>query len=55
MAHNRGYISKMKFKNYDMQKRNKKERNIYEERKVNEMIKLWKIEVEEMKLEMEMY
>lgn len=49
MTHNRGYNNKVKYKKYDMDKYKKKEKNH------DYLIKKYKEEIKDMKLEMEMY
>lgn len=59
MTHNKGYNDKMKYKTYDRTKHKTHERrnhnHITSEIKLNNMIERYKEEIEEMKLEMEMY
>lgn len=59
MTHNKGYNERMLYKNYDRNKhKNNKERFykcVLNEKRNAMKIKKWQEELEEMKLEMEMY
>ena len=59
MTHKRGYDERMKFKNYDRNKHKDNKERFYKcvlsEKRNAEKIKNWQAELEEMKLEMEMY
>lgn len=59
MTHNRGYNDRMKFKEYDRNKYKAHEKRNHNymknEMKIKNMIERYEEEIEEMKLEMEMY